>query len=145
MALNFNSSLFEKSLDEGKRKNEELWSAGGGAFKPTDETSEYQIDQGIYATITAQAPFLPVKGIPNEATINEITVFGNAGTADETWIFQRTNLTTGVKDDLGTAAFNVSSGIIPNDINNDTFSYGIRTSLMSVNDEIFGTKIFYTI
>ncbi len=83
--------------------------------------------------------------LPNGATVTAVIFNGNAGATAETWTLYSKILDGTTLTSMATAAFDTEDTTITSaTIDNENANYGILTSTMDTNDEIYSGRITYT-
>jgi hypothetical protein len=83
--------------------------------------------------------------LPNGAVVTGAVVYGNAGTADETWTLRRITISDGTAATMATAACNTEDTTISNaTIDNSLYAYSISITAPVTSDVFYGARVKYT-
>ncbi len=84
--------------------------------------------------------------LPHGAVVIACEVYGNAAASAEEWYLRRSPLVDGSTVTMATANINTEDTTISYaTIDNANYIYGLTTSSMDTNDDIYGARIIYTI
>ena len=84
--------------------------------------------------------------LPDNVTLLDCIVIGNAGTTDATWQFKRFTAGGGIADIMATAFCNTKATTTDSQslVDNGTFFYNIRVTGLVDGDSLFGIRITYS-
>jgi len=145
MPLNF-SSLFP--VVRPKVKVQEYVSVHGSSFDPWDEGELVRKNVSYYECDSNTAWIVTSISLPEGATITAAIVYGNVVRGSTRWDLKRTNLTSAIATDIASSFVNCGDNTIHQsnaDVDNRKSTYMFVVSSLSLNDQIYGATIAYTI
>ncbi|MHA1304769.1 MAG: hypothetical protein ACTSPI_13815 [Candidatus Heimdallarchaeaceae archaeon] len=139
------------NLKSGGGFLESYWSNSGPDWKPrypVTKDHHYDGDDGYVRADEDGVDFVCNVSLPHEATITNIIVYGNAGAAEETWTFRRSEIDQESGDGIATANINsADTTLVPEGsevVDNENYRYWFVTSTLDTGDMIYGAVITYT-
>ena len=124
------------------------WSCPGIAFDPVNPASDAvsKAITGVILIDTGAVSLVVSVNLPDGATVTGAIVYGNAGSEDETWLLRRITVSGPSNQTLATAAPNTEDTSIDSAvIDNSLYNYFIVITNLETSDQIYGSRISFTL